>query len=51
MPKIATLPGHTAVVGFLLALSHDYVLMRCDRGVLYMSKFDIGLTFPDSFIR
>uniref|UniRef100_A0A7N2MXB3 Uncharacterized protein n=1 Tax=Quercus lobata TaxID=97700 RepID=A0A7N2MXB3_QUELO len=28
---------------------HDYVLMRRDRGVLYMSEVDIGLTFPDYF--
>ncbi|KAK9996720.1 hypothetical protein SO802_021406 [Lithocarpus litseifolius] len=42
MPTIAALPGHAAVVGFLLELSHDYVLMRRDRG-------DIGLTFLDYF--
>ncbi|XP_075654040.1 enoyl-CoA delta isomerase 2, peroxisomal-like [Castanea sativa] len=49
MPTIAALPGHAAAAGFLLALSHDYVLMRRDRGVLYMSEVDIGLTFPDYF--
>ncbi|KAL0012413.1 hypothetical protein SO802_007521 [Lithocarpus litseifolius] len=42
MPTIAALPGHAAAVGFLLALSHDYVLMRRDWG-------DIGLTFLDYF--
>ncbi|KAL0014998.1 hypothetical protein SO802_002067 [Lithocarpus litseifolius] len=41
MPTIAALPGHAAA-GFLLALSHDYVLMRHDRG-------DIDLTFLDYF--
>ncbi|KAK9993217.1 hypothetical protein SO802_022920 [Lithocarpus litseifolius] len=42
MPTIAALPCHAAAVGFLLVLSHDYVLMRRDRS-------DIGLTFLDYF--
>ncbi|XP_030939974.1 enoyl-CoA delta isomerase 2, peroxisomal-like [Quercus lobata] len=46
MPIIAALPSHAATAGFLLVLSHDYVLMRHNRGVLYMSEVDIGLTFP-----
>ncbi|PSS33782.1 Enoyl-CoA delta isomerase 2, peroxisomal like [Actinidia chinensis var. chinensis] len=49
MPTIAALTGHAAAAGMVLALSHDYVLMRSDRGVLYMSELDIGLTFPDYF--
>ncbi|OVA00107.1 Crotonase superfamily [Macleaya cordata] len=50
LPTIAAVSGHAAAAGFLLALSHDYVLMRKDRGVLYMSEIDIGLTFPDYFM-
>ncbi|GMY05155.1 enoyl-CoA delta isomerase 2, peroxisomal-like [Fagus crenata] len=49
MPTIAAVPGHAAAAGFVLALGHDYFLMRRDRGVLYMSEVDIGLTFPDYF--
>ncbi|KAJ7954745.1 enoyl-CoA delta isomerase 2, peroxisomal-like [Quillaja saponaria] len=49
MPTIAAVPGHAAAAGFLLALSHDYFLMRSDRGVLYMSEVDLGLTIPDYF--
>ncbi|KAH7522126.1 hypothetical protein FEM48_Zijuj07G0104900 [Ziziphus jujuba var. spinosa] len=49
MPTIAALPGHTAAGGFLFALCHDYILMRSDRGVLYMSEVDMGLPFPDYF--
>ncbi|PON92013.1 Crotonase superfamily [Trema orientale] len=49
MPTIAALPGHAAAGGLLLALSHDYILMRRDRGVLYMSEVDMGLPFPDYF--
>lgn len=49
MPTIAAVPGHAAAAGFALALSHDYFLMRKDRGVLYMSELDIGMTFPEYF--
>ncbi|KAL8196038.1 hypothetical protein R6Q57_025038 [Mikania cordata] len=49
MPTIAAVTGHAAAAGLLLALSHDYVLMRRDRGVLYMSEVDIGMTLPDYF--
>ncbi|KAF3456837.1 hypothetical protein FNV43_RR01491 [Rhamnella rubrinervis] len=49
VPTIAALPGHAAAGGFMLALSHDYILMRSDRGVLYMSEIDLGLPFPDYF--
>jgi enoyl-CoA hydratase/carnithine racemase len=49
MPTVAAVSGHAAAAGFLLALSHDYILMRRDRAVLYMSEVDLGLTFPDYF--
>nr|DAD30736.1 TPA_asm: hypothetical protein HUJ06_009587 [Nelumbo nucifera] len=32
MPIIAAVSGHAATTGFMLVLSHDYVLMRKDRG-------------------
>ncbi|KAM7462949.1 hypothetical protein LguiA_031070 [Lonicera macranthoides] len=49
MPTIAAVTGHAAAAGLVLALSHDYVLMRRDRGVMYMSELDIGMTLPDYF--
>lgn len=49
MPTVAAVNGHAAAAGFLLALCHDYVLMRGDKGVMYMSELDIGLTLPDYF--
>ncbi|CAK9165453.1 unnamed protein product [Ilex paraguariensis] len=49
MPTIAAVTGHAAAAGFILAMSHDYVLMRRDRGVMYMSELDIGMTLPDYF--
>jgi enoyl-CoA hydratase/carnithine racemase len=49
MPTIAAVTGHAAAAGLMLAMSHDYVLMRRDRGVMYMSELDIGMTIPDYF--
>ncbi|OAY28067.1 enoyl-CoA delta isomerase 2, peroxisomal [Manihot esculenta] len=49
MPTVAAVQGHAAAAGFLLALSHDYILIRSDKGVLYMSEIDIGLPLPDYF--
>ncbi|XP_057979444.1 enoyl-CoA delta isomerase 1, peroxisomal-like [Malania oleifera] len=49
MPTIAAVNGHASAAGFVLALSHDYVLMRKDRGFLYMSELDIGLVIPRWF--
>lgn len=49
MPTVAAVQGHAAAAGFLLALSHDYILIRSDKGVLYMSEIDIGLSLPDYF--
>ncbi|KAF9621855.1 hypothetical protein IFM89_028443 [Coptis chinensis] len=50
LPTIAAVTGHAAAAGFLLAIGHDYVYMRKDRGVLYMSELDIGMTLPDYFM-
>lgn len=50
MPTIAAVTGHASAAGMILALSHDYVLMRKDRGFLYMSELDIGLVVPDWFM-
>lgn len=49
MPTVAAVTGHAAAAGMVLALSHDHVFMRRDRGVMYMSEVDIGLTLPDYF--
>ncbi|XP_065869635.1 enoyl-CoA delta isomerase 1, peroxisomal-like [Euphorbia lathyris] len=50
MPTIAAVTGHASAGGFILALAHDYVLMRKDRGFLYMSELDIGLVIPAWFM-
>eukprot|EP00262_Sarcandra_glabra_P020822 TRINITY_DN845_c1_g1_i3.p1 TRINITY_DN845_c1_g1~~TRINITY_DN845_c1_g1_i3.p1 ORF type:complete len:235 (-),score=-1.67 TRINITY_DN845_c1_g1_i3:519-1223(-) len=48
IPTVAAVSGHAAAAGFMFVLSHDYVLMRKDRGFLYMSEMDIGLVIPDT---
>uniref|UniRef100_A0A5B7AJY3 Delta(3)-Delta(2)-enoyl-CoA isomerase n=1 Tax=Davidia involucrata TaxID=16924 RepID=A0A5B7AJY3_DAVIN len=50
MPTIAAVSGHASAAGFILALCHDYVLMRKDRGFLYMSELDIGFKIPAWFM-
>lgn len=50
MPTVAAVTGHAAAAGMILALSLDYVVMRSDRGFLYLSETDIGLEIPDYFV-
>lgn len=50
MPTVAALAGHAAAAGLVLALSHDYLIMRSDRGVLYMSEVDLGATLRGFFV-
>ncbi|CAI8612031.1 unnamed protein product [Vicia faba] len=50
MPTIAAVTGHASAAGYILALAHDYVLMRSDRGFLYMSELDIDHVLPAYFI-
>lgn len=49
IPTVAAVSGHAAAAGLILAMAHDYVLMRSDRGVLYMPEVDLGITLPDCF--
>ncbi|KAK7319429.1 hypothetical protein RJT34_04150 [Clitoria ternatea] len=49
IPTIAAVSGHAAAAGAILAMAHDYVLMRGDRGVIYMPEVDLGITLPDYF--
>ncbi|KAK1699338.1 hypothetical protein QYE76_016035 [Lolium multiflorum] len=50
MPTVAAITGHASAGGFLLALCHDYRVMRADRGVLYMSEVDLGFPLPPYFV-
>lgn len=50
MPTIAAVTGHASAAAFAFAMAHDYILMRKDRGFLYMSELDIGLVIPPWFV-
>ncbi|GFZ10753.1 3-hydroxyacyl-CoA dehydratase 1 [Actinidia rufa] len=49
MPTIAVVTGHAAATGMMLAMSHDYMLTRSDRGVL--SKVVLSTTRRDVMLR
>ncbi|CAA2967425.1 enoyl- delta isomerase 1, peroxisomal-like [Olea europaea subsp. europaea] len=51
MPTIAAVTGHASAAGFALVLSHDYIVMRKDRGFLYMSELDIRMKIPTWFMQ
>uniref|UniRef100_A0A7C9DEC7 Delta(3)-Delta(2)-enoyl-CoA isomerase n=3 Tax=Opuntia streptacantha TaxID=393608 RepID=A0A7C9DEC7_OPUST len=51
MPTVSAVTGHASAAGFILAIAHDYVLMRRERGFLYMSELDIGFVIPEWFVK
>ncbi|KAL8103382.1 hypothetical protein AgCh_027811 [Apium graveolens] len=51
MPTIAVVNGHATCAGVILALCHDYVFMRKDRGYLYINYNDIGIVPTSPYIR
>ncbi len=42
---VAALNGHTVAGGALLALAHDYRIMRLDRGYMSLPSVDVGIPF------
>ncbi|WOG96274.1 hypothetical protein DCAR_0415608 [Daucus carota subsp. sativus] len=49
MPTIAAVNGHASGGGYILALCHDYVFMRKDRGYLYMGELDTGTVISPTY--
>lgn len=45
IPTVAAIQGHCFAGGAMLALAHDYVLMRADRGYFCLPEADLGLPF------
>ncbi|OMO95525.1 Crotonase superfamily [Corchorus olitorius] len=50
MPTVAAVTGHAVGSSFAFALSHDYIVMRREKGVLYMCEMDIGSNVPEPFM-
>ncbi|KAG4157142.1 hypothetical protein ERO13_D02G043950v2 [Gossypium hirsutum] len=50
MPTVAAVNGHASAAGVVIPLCHDYVVMRRDRGVLYVNDLEMGLKIPELYM-
>ncbi|MEU2038888.1 enoyl-CoA hydratase-related protein [Nocardia niwae] len=45
VPTVAALPGHAFGAGAMLAIAHDYRVMRADRGYFCLPEVDLRIRF------
>ena len=46
IPTVCALNGHTFGAGFMFALSHDFRIMREDKGFICANEMQLGLPIP-----
>ena len=51
VPTVAAIQGHAFAGGALLALAHDHIVMRADRGYFCLPEIDIQVPFSPGLMR